>query len=246
VKRFIVYYQTKNKKHMLTLPQYTVVVPAAGIGRRMQADRPKQYLSIAGKTILEHTVENLYRHPQICQVIVVLSPQDPYFSHLDIARVHWLTRVDGGKERANSVLAGLEYLHKEQWVLVHDAARPCFCQEDVTRLLSLAQRGTQGGILASRARDTMKRANMQQQITHTECRANLWHALTPQFFPLAELRDALSRALAQGVDITDEASAIEWAGGAVQLIEGKANNIKVTQPEDLLLAEFYLTHKDMP
>ncbi|MFQ3235359.1 MAG: 2-C-methyl-D-erythritol 4-phosphate cytidylyltransferase [Paraglaciecola sp.] len=231
---------------MSCLPQYTVVVPAAGIGKRMQADRPKQYLSIAGKTILEHTIENLYRHPQICHVIVVLSPQDPYFSHLDIARAPWLTRVDGGEERANSVLAGLEYLDKEQWVLVHDAARPCFYHEDVTRLLALAKKGTQGGILASPVRDTMKRADIQQHIIHTECRDNLWHALTPQFFPLTELRKALHQALALGVDITDEASAIEWAGGTVQLIKGKANNIKVTQPEDLLLAEFYLTHKDMP
>lgn len=234
---------------MSPLPQYTVVVPAAGVGKRMNADRPKQYLQIAGKTILEHTLENLYRHPQVQRIIVALSPNDPYFPHLKIAQAPWLSRVDGGQERANSVLAALEQLQQEQWVLVHDAARPCVTQQDLTKLLALAhgdsQGVAQGGILACPVRDTMKRANATGQVLHTECRKNLWHALTPQFFPLAQLRSALRNALAQGVEITDEASAVEWAGGIVQLIEGKASNIKVTQPGDLQLAEFYLTQKGM-
>ncbi|MDO6559689.1 2-C-methyl-D-erythritol 4-phosphate cytidylyltransferase [Paraglaciecola chathamensis] len=228
---------------MSSLPQYTVVVPAAGIGQRMQADRPKQYLTIAGKTILEHTLNNLYAHPQIKQVIVALSPEDEYFSRLPLANQPWVKRVHGGSERADSVLAGLDSIQDEDWVLVHDAARPCLAHDDLSKLLAIATHSPHGAILACRARDTMKRGSSSQAILHTECRDNLWHALTPQFFPLKLLRSALTSALKQKVQITDEASAIEWAQGKVHLVEGRSSNIKVTQPEDLQLAEFYLQHK---
>tara|TARA_R110000772_G_scaffold83005_4_gene175761 strand:- start:179 stop:874 length:696 start_codon:yes stop_codon:yes gene_type:complete len=228
---------------MSSLPQYKVIVPAAGIGQRMLADRPKQYLTIAGKTILEHTLENLYAHPQIKHVIVVLNAKDDYFASLPLASKSWITRVDGGNERADSVLAGLDSMNNEKWVLVHDAARPCLDHDDLSKLLLVAQRSAYGAILACRVRDTMKRANDLQEITHTESRDNLWHALTPQFFPLVQLRDALHKAARSQVKITDEASAIEWAQGTVHLVEGRGSNIKVTQPEDLQLAEFYLQHK---
>ena len=228
---------------MSLLPQYTVVVPAAGIGQRMKADRPKQYLTIVGKTILEHTLENLYAHPQVKHLVVALNPQDNYFSSLAIASQPWITQVDGGDERAESVLAGLSTIENEEWVLVHDAARPCLAHDDLTKLLAVAQYSKHGAILACRVRDTMKRGDASQNILLTESRDNLWHALTPQFFPLMTLRDALRNAAQQGVQITDEASAIEWAQGTVSLIEGRASNIKVTQPEDLQLAEFYLQHK---
>lgn len=209
----------------------------------MQADRPKQYLSIAGKTILEHSLNNLYAHPQIKEVVVALNPQDEYFDTLPIAKQSWVKRVHGGSERANSVLAGLDYVQSEDWVLVHDAARPCLAHSDLSKLLHIASHSQHGAILACRARDTMKRASATQEILHTECRDNLWHALTPQFFPLQQLRSALTDAMQQGVNITDEASAIEWAQGKVHIVEGQSSNIKVTQPEDLQLAEFYLQHK---
>ncbi|MFT5676784.1 MAG: 2-C-methyl-D-erythritol 4-phosphate cytidylyltransferase [Paraglaciecola sp.] len=223
---------------------YTVVVPAAGVGKRMLADRPKQYLHIAGKTLLEHTLENLYRHPKINRVVVVLNPQDPYFAQLPIANAEWLDIVDGGEQRCDSVLAGLNSVSSSQsWVLVHDAARPCFEHGDLDKLLHLADSGEVGGILASPVRDTMKRSDKLGVVLHTEPRTNLWHALTPQFFPLLQLRNALEQALQDQLEITDEASAIEYCGGQVILIEGSSNNIKVTRPEDLQLAEFYLREK---
>jgi 2-C-methyl-D-erythritol 4-phosphate cytidylyltransferase len=227
--------------------QYTVVVPAAGVGKRMLADRPKQYLEISGKTLLEHTLENLYRHPKINRIVLVLSPEDPYFAHLPIAKAEWLETVAGGAQRCDSVLAGLNAVSPTQsWVLVHDAARPCFAHDDLDKLLHLADCGQVGGILASPVRDTMKRSDQNRVVLHTESRDKLWHALTPQFFPLEQLRSALTKALDEQAEITDEASAIEYCGGQVMLIEGSSSNIKVTQPEDLQLAEFYLSKKEHP
>ncbi len=229
--------------------QYSVVVPAAGIGERMKADCPKQYLHIAGKTIIEHTLTNLLEHSQVKHVIVVLDPNDNFFSELAIASHPSIKVVEGGQERCDSVLAGLNYLpDDEEWVLVHDAARPCLAKTDLTTLLQLAEQGSIGGILATPVRDTMKRAidvkmNGQHVIKQTESREKLWHALTPQFFKLASLKKALNEASKQNANITDEASAIELLGEKVMLVEGRASNIKITQPEDLLLAEFYLTQK---
>jgi 2-C-methyl-D-erythritol 4-phosphate cytidylyltransferase len=220
---------------------YTAVVPAAGIGKRMAASCPKQYLSLAGLTLIEHSIMALKRHKQIGQVIVVLHPEDETFANLSIAQQPWLITVVGGAERSDSVMAGLQRVEPgEQWVLVHDAARPCLALDDLNNLLSLAQTGHVGGILAAPVRDTMKRAHPDQSVYKTESRENLWHALTPQFFPLAELKAAMIKAKAKQVAVTDEASAIEYAGGKVKLVLGSASNIKVTQPEDLLLAEFYL------
>ena len=174
-----------------TFPGVCAVVPAAGFGRRMQTECPKQYLSIGNKTILEHAVAAL---------------------------------------------------PEAQWVLVHDAARPCLHQDDLSRLLSLCETSRVGGILAAPVRDTMKRAEPgKTAIAHTVDRNDLWHALTPQFFPRELLVDCLTRALNEGATITDEASALEYCGFHPQLVAGRADNIKVTRPEDLALAEFYLT-----
>lgn len=229
--------------------QYSVVVPAAGIGKRMKTNCPKQYLQISGKTIIEHTINNLLEHGQVKRVVVVLNPNDQYFSQLHIATHPRIEMVIGGQERCDSVLAGLNRLpDDEEWVLVHDAARPCLAQRDLTALLQLAKQGSTGGILATPVRDTMKRAvidkiNRQNFIKNTESRENLWHALTPQFFKLALLKKALNESYQKNTSITDEASAIELMGEKVILVEGCASNIKITQPEDLLLAEFYLTQR---
>lgn len=223
---------------------YSVVVPAAGVGKRMQANKPKQYLELAGKTILEHTLERLLSHPAINNIYLALGVDDPYFQQLKIATHPNIIRVDGGKERSDSVLSALNAMpQNHQWVLVHDAARPCLTHQDLDKLLALATDNT-GGILATRVRDTMKRSDNLDQVLHTESRDNLWHALTPQFFPLEQLRTALQQALSRGVEVTDEASAIEWAGGEVKLVEACASNIKITKPEDLQLAEFYLTMQE--
>ena len=228
--------------------QYSVVVPAAGIGKRMKSACPKQYLTISGKTIIEHTLSQLLSHSQIQRVIVVLNPEDHQFATLPIASHPSIEVVEGGQERSDSVLAGLNYLSDEEWVLVHDAARPCITKTDITALLQLAERDSNGGILATPVRDTMKRAfdvdpHHTPLIRHTESRENLWHALTPQFFKLPLLKKALNQAMIEKVAITDEASAIELLGEEVCLVQGSPSNIKVTQPDDLLLAEFYLTQQ---
>ncbi|MFP1981399.1 2-C-methyl-D-erythritol 4-phosphate cytidylyltransferase [Lonsdalea quercina] len=230
---------------MLTLKddpsEVIAVLPAAGNGSRMQIDRPKQYLKIGNKTILEHTVDALFQHPRIRKAIIAVSPDDDYFHTLPLASNPRIQIVQGGRQRADSVLAGLRQVQGVEWVLVHDAARPCLHPNDLARLLELTSRSDVGGILAAPVRDTMKRSNAQGAIEHTVERNALWHALTPQLFPLMLLKNSLERALSEGAEITDEASALEFCGYHPQIVSGRADNIKVTRPEDLALAEFYLT-----
>ncbi|MGP3590784.1 2-C-methyl-D-erythritol 4-phosphate cytidylyltransferase [Vagococcus sp. WN89Y] len=227
-------------------PDVCAVVPAAGFGRRMQTECPKQYLSIGNKTILEHAVAALLVNPCVGRVIIAVSEGDKRFWQLPLAKHPQITVVNGGAERADSVLAGLEAAAGAGWVLVHDAARPCLHQDDLNRLLRLRETSRVGGILATPVRDTMKRAEPgKTAIAHTVDRNDLWHALTPQFFPQELLHHCLTRALHQGATITDEASALEFCGYHPELVPGRADNIKVTRPEDLRLAEFYLTHSDL-
>ncbi len=219
------------------------VVPAAGVGSRMKADRPKQYLTINAITILEHTVNKLLSHPQVSKVVVAVSEGDPYFPELGLSQHPDVVRVKGGNERADSVLSALNYIQESglgEWVMVHDAARPCIQQGDIDKLIEAALSHPVGGILAAPVRDTMKRG-VDGAIDHTVERANLWHALTPQMFRTLPLQQALTEALEQGVSITDEASAFEWKGASPALVAGRSDNFKVTQPEDLALAEFYLS-----
>ena len=216
----------------------TAIVPAAGIGSRMGADCPKQYLTLAGKTILEHTLGCLLSHPAIARVIVALAPHDEWFEQLAMAADPRILRVEGGIERAYSVLNAL-HVAEGKWVLVHDAARPCLTHEDLDALIASAM-ACDGAILGSRVRDTMKRTDGAGNIVATVEREQLWHALTPQMFPTGTLKRALEEGLALGALITDEASAMERAGFTVKMVEGRADNIKVTRPEDLSLAELFL------
>lgn len=223
-------------------PQVIAVLPAAGIGSRMQAECPKQYLTIGHQTILEHAIHALLRHPRITQVIVAISPEDQQFKTLPIASDPRVLVTEGGQQRADSVLAGLQLAGNAHWVLVHDAARPCLHPDDLERLLAITAYSKVGGILAAPVRDTMKRAQVGQCIiSHTVERQDLWHALTPQLFPLELLKLCLQRALDEGATVTDEASALEHCGYHPLLVAGRADNIKVTRPEDLALAAFYLT-----
>lgn len=231
----------------MTTPRIVAVIPAAGVGSRMQADRPKQYLKLGEKTILEHTTESLLCHPKIERVVIAISADDAYFDSLHLSSKR-ITVVEGGKERADSVLNGIASLNENTWALVHDAARPCIEEADITALLDVMHNDdVVGGILASPVRDTMKRAlatnDSVEIIAHTEERTNLWHALTPQLFPAGLLKQALQDGLEKGANITDEASAMELAGYKVAMISGSPANIKVTHPADLPLAEFYLRQK---
>jgi 2-C-methyl-D-erythritol 4-phosphate cytidylyltransferase len=216
----------------------TAVVPAAGIGSRMGAECPKQYLSLAGKTILEHTLLRLLAHPAITHIVLALAPDDRWFETLALARDPRILRVSGGSDRARSVLNALHQVQSD-WVLVHDAARPCLTSADIDALLAVGLT-PDGAILGSRVRDTMKRSDEAGNIIATVPREALWHALTPQLFATRALKGALEEGLALGALITDEASAMERAGHVPRMVEGRADNIKVTRPEDLALAGLFL------
>ncbi|MGR5177594.1 2-C-methyl-D-erythritol 4-phosphate cytidylyltransferase [Vibrio parahaemolyticus] len=223
------------------------IVPAAGVGSRMQADKPKQYLSVHGKTILEHTVDRLLAHPSVQSVVVAVSDNDPYFAGLTFSSDKPVVRVPGGTERADSVLSAVTYVKDRvpnAWCLVHDAARPCITLADITKLIYEVSTHPVGGILAAPVKDTMKRANDANGIDHTVERTGLWHALTPQMFKAELLHSVLTDGLSEGIAITDEASAVEWAGLSPLLVEGRSDNIKITRPEDLALAEFYLNNEE--
>ena len=227
---------------MTAIPAIATVIPAAGVGKRMKADKPKQYLQLCGATVLEQTLFRLKQVPGLQQFYLALSPDDAYFPELPLATDPQIQRLDGGAERAHSVLNALLQIDAEvfPWVLVHDAARPVVRVSDIKLLIDSCIDKGQGGILATPVRDTMKRGS--GTVLHTVDRADLWHAYTPQLFPTVLLRDSLQQALAQGAAITDEASAMEWAGLPVLLVQGHADNIKITQAEDLALAAFYLEH----
>ncbi len=226
------------------MPTFTAVVPAAGRGSRMQSIIPKQHLMLGDKTILEHTLLRLLAHPAIEKVVVVVSEADEQFSQLSIIKDPRIVVTIGGAERSISVLNGLACVETE-WVLVHDAARPCITLSDLDKLFEVATQQDDGAILASPVKDTMKRGDHYQQILETVPRAQLWHALTPQMFPTQLLTDAIDSGISQGLVLTDEASAMELAGYQPKLVAGRADNIKVTLPEDLALAEFILTQQEL-
>ncbi len=219
-------------------PHYWVVIPAAGVGARMQADRPKQYLPLRGRTLIEHTLDCFLGQPELLGLVVCLSADDGWWPQLACALDTRISRAAGGRERADSVLAGLQRLSElgadeQDWVLVHDAARPNLAETDLHKLVRELADDPVGGLLAVPVRDTLKLAGPDGRVQSTPDRALYWQAYTPQMFRLGALRKALAAALAAGVAITDEASAMEWAGYAPRLVEGRADNIKITRPEDL-------------
>lgn len=217
------------------------VVPAAGVGTRMEADRPKQYLPLAGKTVIQYSIERLLALDTLRGVVVATAAEDPWWSTLewsDPSRIHV---VAGGVERSDSVLHALDWLSgqssEDPWVLVHDAARPCLGQQDLESLVSTLQDDPVGGILAAPVADTIKRADAEGAIAETVDRSVLWRALTPQMFRLQMLRRALQQSRDAGVAVTDDAQAIEWLGERPRLVEGSATNLKITRPGDLAVAE---------
>lgn len=229
-----------------------VVIPAAGVGSRMGTDIPKQYLRIRSKTILEHTISRFLALDSVAGVLVMVGVDDTHWPGVNerLSKGKGASRITfayGGSERSDTVAKALDYLVSKiglddsQWVMVHDAARPCVRVNDVLKLLEVRSLNSGGGILAVPAKDTMKRATPgNNMISHTESRDGLWHALTPQLFRLRDLSDALKTAQLSGGVVTDEASAMEFVGQPVALIEGASDNIKLTTPGDLSLVAFLL------
>ncbi len=223
--------------------RYWAVVPAAGAGKRMQSDVPKQYLEIHGKPVIEYTLEAFISHPLIESVIVAVSDTDGFWPELPVSRHPKIQTAKGGLERCHSVLNCLEHLQtiagSDDWVLVHDAARPCLIKDDIDKLIC-GLSDTDGGLLALPVRDTMKRAE-NSFVKETVNREGLWHALTPQMFRLSELQQSLNSAVTRGDMVTDESQAMEKAGYKPRLVKGRPENIKITHRADLALAELYLS-----
>lgn len=218
------------------------IVPAAGVGKRMNADRPKQYLELNGKTVLEQTLLRLIEADIFSAISVAISKEDPYWPELAISKHEKIITAAGGKERADSVLSGLEAISslasENDWVLVHDAARPCITKSDIHYLINSLSNEEVGGILALASHDTLK--NVQgHRIIDTLDRTIIWRALTPQMFRYRLLKEALQQNEGN-LMVTDEASALELQGWQPKIVEGRADNIKITRPEDLALAKFYL------
>ncbi len=234
------------------------IVPAGGIGKRMQSDIPKQYLSLNGRPVLEYTVNTLLNNKNVNGLVIALQPDDTYWSQINIISNKPVMTTDGGVERANSVLNAIEKLFQQEqfdvendWVLVHDAVRPCLQQQDIDKLIEEVAQNENGGILALPVRDTMKRQVLgvsAASIDKTIDRENLWHALTPQYFPALTLKNALQAAQREKLNTTDESSAMELAGFSPKLVQGHEDNIKITRPDDMRLASLYLQsqHKETP
>jgi len=220
------------------------VLPAAGTGSRMGGDLPKQYMQVAGATLLEHSLRALLACEQLSGVVVALHATDCRAAALPIFQDPRVQTVTGAKQRSGSVLAGLEHLLSEaaprDWVLVHDAARPCLRAHDIERLIEAVTASGTGGILAEPIVDTVKQASPDALVIRTLDRATLWRAQTPQMFRLDELRRALAQAQEKDLAVTDEACAMEMAGYPIQLIAASAGNLKVTVAADLPLAAWYL------
>ena len=223
------------------------VIPAAGIGSRMNSDIPKQYLKIEDKTILEYSINHFLEHSKIHKVVVALNPSDDYWPKLPFTDNPRVLTTNGGKNRVDSVLSALQLIRdiegtEHDWVMVHDAARPCLSSRHIDNLVHAKESSPDGAILAIGAIDTVKQANQQQVIDKTINRDTIWLAQTPQFFPLISLSNAIEKALAAKAVVTDEASAMELAGYHPALVIGSRKNLKVTEQEDLLLASIWLNH----
>lgn len=222
---------------------FYALVPAAGFGARMGNELPKQYMTLAGRPMIYHALATLCANPEITTVFVVLAPDDVQWRSYD-----WSKFGDklqplfcGGQTRAESVLNGLlaSELEPDDWVLVHDAARPCLSAQQLALLLEEVRHDEVGGLLAVPVADTLKRADARQRVEYTESRAGLWQAQTPQMFRTG----LLVRALENAPVVTDEASAVEALGLFPRLVSSDSSNFKVTYPQDLQMAELLLSEK---
>lgn len=228
----------------MSIARVHVLIPAAGHGTRYGGAVLKQYLPICGKAVLVHAISAFRFHPLISGITVILAADDQWFDAAVGQLSAAVETVTGGDTRAQSVRNGLQFIAAKypetDWVLVHDAARPCLSPGSLDRLLEQGLQSADGAILAMPVGDTLKQAGEAREITATVDRSGLWAAQTPQLFPLAALSDAIDAAQQSGHELTDEASAMELAGARPKLVMGSAANIKITHPSDLAIAEAWL------
>lgn len=223
-----------------TAPRAWAVIPAAGSGSRLGADRPKQYLDLLGQSVLWHTVQQFLSDPRFAGVMLTLAPSDPFFPASDVAALPVLTCA-GGASRQASVLAAVEALatraDAQDWLFVHDAARPLLLRSDLDALFAVLANEPVGALLGAPVADTLKRRGHDGHVQETVARDGLWRALTPQVFRYGILRSALMRAEQAGISHTDDTAAVEQLGHFAALVRGRDDNLKITQGQDLLLAE---------
>ncbi len=228
--------------------RHWAVIPAAGSGMRMGSSIPKQYLSLAGRTVIERVLDVLLAEPAIAGVTVAVAADDPYWRrYLPGTHDKPVRIASGGETRAHSVLNALltldDELEEGDWVLVHDAARPCLHPRDISSLLHAVGDDSVGGILAVPVADTLKHVDEERMIDGTPDRSGLWRAFTPQMFRYRLLKEALQAALAAGETPSDEAGALARLRHPVKVVEGRSDNIKITRPDDIALAEAILAHR---
>jgi len=225
------------------------LIPAAGRGTRYGGTVLKQYLPVCGQAVLAHAIRAFQFHPMISGITVVLAADDQWFDAAVGRLATAVETVSGGETRAQSVRNGLRFIAEKHpqtdWVLIHDAARPCLSAESLDRLLEQGLQCEDGAILAMPVSDTLKRAGTAQEITATLDRHGLWAAQTPQLFRLGALSDAIDAAQRDGRELTDEASAMEFAGARPKLVMGSVANIKITRPSDLAVVEAWLKRTEM-
>ena len=216
------------------------VIPAAGVGKRYGSEIPKQYLPLSGMPVLLHSINKFVKFDEIEEVLVALNPDDTFwpklnFSHPKVKTIH------GGSERCDSVNRALVELsgraENEEWILVHDAARPCIRDFDVKKIIEIVHNEDVGGLLACPILDTIKEVGDNLDVLKTIPREKLWSAMTPQIFQYELLKKAMNAVLVAGRSVTDEASAIELIGLTPRVVEGDKTNIKITHPQDMVLAE---------
>lgn len=233
------------------MSKFFALIPAAGSGSRMGHELPKQYLTLNNRPMIYHAIKTLYHDPQISQILVILAPGDNEWFKYDWSEfTEKLAMLKcGGNTRAQSVLNGLsEAKHKKlidenDWILVHDAARPCLTSDQLRRLIHEVANDEIGGLLAVPVADTLKRSDKDQHVSCTESRENLWQAQTPQMFRYHLLSKALHQTQTASTTITDDASAIEALGFRPKLVLSDSYNFKVTYQQDLSLAELILQER---
>ena len=226
--------------------RYWVVMPAAGAGRRFGGVLPKQHWPLASSTVLEVALQPFIADARCATIALALDAESALDTALRSRLPSRVVTVAGGNERADSVLNGLEALAgaaASDWVLVHDAARPCLSTRDLDCLLLAGAAHSDGALLAAPVADTLKHADAKRQCERTVERAGLWRALTPQMFRLGALQSALRAARESGRTPTDEAQAMEWQGAAALLVEAADANVKITNREDLVVAEAILAER---
>ena len=222
------------------------VVPAAGVGQRMAADIPKQYLPLQNATILDITLHRLQASKEIDEIVIAINPNDQRWQQQYAPLYPDIHTVTGGSSRADSVLNAIQWIKSQttsnDWVLVHDAARPCITSSDISKLLELTSTDAIGGLLATAMTDTVKQASAGK-VDATLQRDSLWRAFTPQLFKIDLLEKALTAAKNNSIDVTDESSAIEQLGFQPVIVQGRADNIKITSAVDLQMANYIINQQ---